>query len=224
MPILPSQQALKLLRVANMDGTKGAAVANMEKTLLGKPTMEAAMAGNPDFRIGITWVSHCFVCKEFSIWIGEKLIYPAKVSGPEPNDDLNADIKADFEEARTILNASPRGSAALLRLCVQKLCKQLGEPGENINSDIASLVAKGLDVTIQQALDIVRVVGNEAVHPGALDLKDDRATALELFELINIIAEQRISMPNRVKAAYEKLPADKRGFIEARDKAKPGPK
>ena len=123
----------------------------------------------------------------------------------------------DFEEAREIANSSPRGAAALLRLCVQKLCTHLGEKGKNINDDIASLVRKGLNPKIQQSLDIVRVIGNEAVHPGELDLKDDRETALLLFEIVNSIADQMISHPKTVRDMYARLPEDKRKDIEARD-------
>ena len=107
--------------------------------------------------------------------------FPGIKSGVLPNRDLPDDILRDFEEAREIANSSPRGAAALLRLCVQKLCTHLAEKGKNINDDIASLVRKGLNPKIQQSLDIVRVIGNEAVHPGELDLKDDRETALLLF-------------------------------------------
>jgi len=123
----------------------------------------------------------------------------------------------DFEEAREIVDASPRGAAALLRLCTQKLCRYLGEKGKNLDEEIGNLVKKGLNPLIQQSLDVVRVIGNEAVHPGVIDLNDDRDTAIQLFTLVNSIAEQMISHPKAVRAMYDKLPEAKRKAIEQRD-------
>src|SRR5688572_10249423 len=85
-----------------------------------------------------------------------------------------------------------------LRLAIKKLCAELGETGKNINDDIASLEKKGLDKRVQQALDIVRVIGNDAVHPGQIDLRDDRDTATKLFGLVNLIAEKMITEPKHV--------------------------
>jgi hypothetical protein len=104
-----------------------------------------------------------------------------------------------------------------LRLCVQKLCKHLGKPEKNINDVIAALVKNGLHLHVQQALDIVRVVGNNAVHPGQIDLKDDRATAERLFGLVNLIAETMISLPNHVASLFDSLPEEARKAIEKRD-------
>lgn len=134
-----------------------------------------------------------------------------------PIEDMPEAIKADFMEAREIVNASPRGAAALLRLCVQKLMPILGERGRDINDDIASLVKKGLPVAVQQALDSLRVIGNEAVHPGAIDLNDNRETALALFELLNFIVERTITQQKKISDIYGKLPKSKLDAILKRD-------
>jgi len=73
------------------------------------------------------------------------MIYPKTIKVSLPNEDLDGDIKKDYLEAANIFNDSPRASTALLRLALQKLCKQLGEKGDNINADIAALVKKGLN-------------------------------------------------------------------------------
>jgi len=175
-------------------------------------------------------VSQCYSCKKYSIWhqilskdlalddIRYEMIYPTDLSYfPEPNPDLTDDIKRDYFEAGKILKDSPRGAAALLRLCVQKLVDQL-EPGNgNINDKIAKMVKKGLETEIQEALDLTRVIGNFSVHPGKLDLKDDQETAKLLFETINLIAEKLVSRPKRISKAYLKLPPNKLKAIEERD-------
>jgi Domain of unknown function (DUF4145) len=162
-------------------------------------------------------LSQCYSCGKWALWLHDKLLYPAPRLHVECNTDIPDEIRADFDEAREIFFLSPRGAAALLRLAVQKLCAVLGEPGKNINDDIASLVKKGLSVQVQQALDIVRVIGNDAVHPGQIDLNDDSATAESLFELLNIIIEETISEPKRLQAMYDKLPQSKRDAIAKRD-------
>ena len=80
---------------------------------------------------------------------------------------------------------------------------------------------KGLDVRVQQALDIVRVIGNNAVHPGQIDLKDDRGTAGKLFDLVNLIADSMISQPKHVEAMFESLPSAAKDQIAKRDKKTP---
>jgi hypothetical protein len=165
------------------------------------------------------FVSRCYSCEADAVWIHDRVVYPRlQNSAFTPNTDLAIDIQRDFNEAASIVDLSPRGAAALLRLCIQKLCVQLGQPGKRLDSDIAALVQKGLDVHIQQALDIVRVVGNNAVHPGELDLRDDDATASALFSLVNVIAESLITQPARVNALYAQLvPPTTQAAIKKRD-------
>jgi hypothetical protein len=129
-------------------------------------------------------------------------------------------VKPDFDEASRIVNLSPRGAAALLRLCIQKLCDSLEPTAKDLNDAIGRLVKKGLSVQVQQALDVVRVIGNNAVHPGQIDLKDDKATAIRLFELVNLIAEQMISQPKHVQAMFDSLPDTAKQQIQQRDTPK----
>ena len=168
------------------------------------------------------WVSKCFECDAIAIWARDKMIWPRAGSAPLANPDLPGDVRVDYDEASTILDSSPRGAAALLRLAIQKLCVHLEEPGKHLDTDIASLVKKGLDVKVQRALDIVRVVGNNAVHPGQLDLKDDRDTAERLFRLVNLIAEKMISEKRHIDEMYASLPQSALDAIEKRDGAQKG--
>jgi hypothetical protein len=162
-------------------------------------------------------LSNCASCSAPTIWLKDRIIFPLHSLVEPPNSDLPADIRADYEEAQNILGLSPRGAAALLRLAIQKLCVFLGQPGKNINADIGALVASGLPVLVQQALDSVRVIGNDAVHPGTIDLRDDRETANKLFRLVNFIAQKTITEPREVQEIYNSLPADKLSGIAQRD-------
>lgn len=70
---------------------------------------------------------------------------------------------------------------------------------------------------IQQALDVVRVVGNNAVHPGELTEEDISDVAISLFDLLNAIVEDRIARPKALEALYERLPEGARNAIAKRD-------
>lgn len=163
------------------------------------------------------WFSWCTHCGEFAVWRNEEMLIPGLSAAPPPHDEMPTSIREDFEEARSVLQRSPRSAAALLRLSLQKLCKEIGEKGENINDDIANLVSKGLPVEVQQSLDIIRVIGNEQVHPGEIDVRDNPTIAAELFRLVNFVVEDRISRPKAIKALYSQLPPAKLQGIQKRD-------
>ncbi|UAW99940.1 DUF4145 domain-containing protein [Halopseudomonas nanhaiensis] len=140
------------------------------------------------------------------------MIYPKKSIATPPNVDLSESIQADYREAASVLADSPRAAAALLRFALQKLCVQLGEQGKNINDDIKNLVKKGLNPLVQKSLDALRITGNNAVHPGELDLSEEPDRVLKLFELINFIANKMITEPKEIESFYEGLPS---GAIQA---------
>lgn len=190
----------------------------IDKILAGQIILESTQSGKFVYNnIGNLHLSECYNCKKIAVWVYGSLVFPSQRVGVVPNADLPQELIADFEEARTIVDYSPRGSAALMRLVIQKLCAHLGEKGKSIDSDIASLVSKGLNPLVQKSLDVVRVIGNEAVHPGTIDLKDDRDTALRLFKLVNAIADQMITHPKSVREMYDQLPPGKLAAIDARN-------
>ena len=159
----------------------------------------------------------CSHCKQWSFWYDGKLVVPSDVPVEPAHTDLPGACAIDYTEARDVFSRSPRASAALLRLCIQKLMPHLGEQGANINADIKSLVSKGLPVAVQQSLDYCRVVGNNAVHPGEIDLNDTPEIAQHLFSMINFIVEDRISRPKEIERLYGLLPEAARQAIEKRD-------
>ena len=95
----------------------------------------------------------------------------------------------------------------------------LEQKGNNINDDIRELVKTGLSPKVQQALDTVRVIGNNAVHPGHINVSDSLEIALTLFKLINFIVEEMITRPREIGEIYNTLPQSQLDQIRRRDGA-----
>ena len=132
----------------------------------------------------------CDYCKKFSIWIDKKMVYPQISLAPLPAEDMPDSVKNLYNEARAICNQSPRGACSLLRLAIQILIKEIGENEKNLNKAIGNLVTKGLPKKIQKAFDTVRIIGNNAVHPGTIDLKDNLKIVHRLFKLVNLFVKK----------------------------------
>jgi len=162
-------------------------------------------------------VGYCTHCSKNTFWIEDKMYFPDSGNVPFPNSEMPQSVKYIYLEAASVYSKSPRGAAALVRLGIQLLCKELGETGKNINNDIAELVKKGLPLIVQQSLDIVRVTGNDAVHPSQIDT-DDGEVVIQLFNLTNVIVEYMIALPKKVSGIYASLPTDKIDAIKQRDK------
>ena len=145
------------------------------------------------------------------------MLIPAEAPVAPPHPDMPESVVDEYQEARSIFARSPRAAVALLRLCIQKLMPELGEKGNNINTDIRSLVEKGLPAQVQQAFDFCRVVGNNAVHPGEINLNDTPEMGQHLFNMINFIIEDRITRPKQMAELYAQLPEQARAAIEKRD-------
>lgn len=162
----------------------------------------------------------CGHCEKVSCWFDEKMIMPTSSTVPPANREMPDVCKDVYNEARDVVARSPKAAAALLRLALQMLMSELGEKGKDINTDIQKLVDKGLDPQIQAALDYCRLVGNNAVHPGEIDFNETPEIAHTLFEMINLIVEDRIARPKKMGTSLSKLPAEIQKKIQERaDKA-----
>jgi len=66
-------------------------------------------------------------------------------------------------------------------------------------------------------MDVLRVIGNNAVHPGEINLADNQEITLGLFRIINFIVDKAISEPAHIDAIYSQLPDGAKEAIERRD-------
>jgi hypothetical protein len=98
----------------------------------------------------------------------------------------------DFEEAAAILNKFPRGAAALTRICIQKMMPLVKGNAKNLDENFSSLVRKGLEVEIQQAMDVLQVIRRNPGQESDVDLRDETAIATRMLESLKEILERRM--------------------------------
>lgn len=171
----------------------------------------------------------CDYCKKEMIWQknnkSAKMIYP-KQSVIPPEKDMPEKVREIYEEASLVLGDSPRASCALLRLALQELMIYLRDnhgdyedlTGKKIDEDIGILVKNhNLPAKIQKALDSVRIIGNNAVHPKELDINDNPDIAETLFKMINLIIKAMITEGKEVDELFAKTPQGARDAIAKRD-------
>jgi hypothetical protein len=130
--------------------------------------------------------SNCHSCNGFALWVRGRLVFPYDL---ERTPDL---IEEDFEQAAAILNNSPREATALMRVCIQKLVPLLKQDGRSLNDYMSSLVRKGLEVEIQQAMEVLQVLRNEPGQPASLETQEDKEMALRFFDSLKAVLERRM--------------------------------
>ncbi len=167
-----------------------------------------------------SFLSECSCCEKYMLWVEGEMIIPSNSTAPMPHCDMPDDIKKIYTEARDIINKSPRGAAALLRLALQMLCDYLVPENGNINDKISKMVSNGLPKSLQKAFDLVRIIGNNAVHPGVINIQDNPAIAYKMFELLNMIVEKMITEPKEIESFYnDTIPENQKQAIDKRDSA-----
>ena len=167
-------------------------------------------------------LSQCGTCLKRALWFEKSLIFPASSTAPAMSPDMPAEFQKDYEEATAVAHASPRAAAALLRMCVEGLCKSITGEGRFENA-IEALQKQGLPEEIQMAMDVIRLNGNQVMHAGQLYGEDDQHTVSMLFRLANSIVAWAITEKRQLRALYEQLPEEKRKHLEQKRAASTPP-
>lgn len=161
-------------------------------------------------------VSECTNCHGLTIWHNDSLVYPEACPVEEANEDMPQEVGSIYGEASQVFTRSPRASAALLRLALQMLLQEIlgSESSGRIFNDIGLLGDRGVRPQIIKVMDVLRYNGNESVHPGEINLADNRDDALLLFTILNMIAEEFFTMDARLDELYQRIPERKRVEVD----------
>jgi hypothetical protein len=132
-------------------------------------------------------ISNCHNCNGFSLWVSGLLVFPTKL------DKTSEFVEEDLEEAAAILNKFPRGTTALMRVCIQKLVPLLEDNGKKLNQRVSSLVRKGLEMEMQQATEVLKFLRGDSAQLNSLESQADRETAVRFLDSLKEVLQRRMS-------------------------------
>ncbi len=163
--------------------------------------------------------SRCHKCHEDCVWYNKKMIYPVNTGLPRAHSDMPAEVRTLYEESAQIYNISRRASLALLRIAIEMLVNELsGNSGGRLFDKIGTLKSKNIiNDMIQEAFDSFRVIGNQVVHPGQIELDDNIDHAI-LFSILNFMVDIGIAKPLQIRKLFEdSVPDPQKEAINKRD-------
>jgi hypothetical protein len=177
------------------------------------------------------WRCTCHRCNKASFWLAvpevlsgpgqHRMLWPVRLGGIPAHPEMPADVLRLYDEARQVAAVSPRAAVTLLRVAVDILLRHVvPDAGGKTLTDVVGLAVKqGLNPAVRAALDSLRVIGNDAVHPErlVLDEQDPSVKVTTLCKLLNLVVEQLISVPRLAAEMFESLPDGVRKSIERRD-------
>jgi hypothetical protein len=134
----------------------------------------------------------------------EEVIYPKSVM--HLVDPLIPDkYRVPFNEAYSVLNLSPKASAALSRRLLQSiLWDEYNLKRRNLETEIAEFIQiNGIPAEISESVDVVRNVGNFAAHPSKYqntgEIVDVEPGEAEwLLEVLDALLDFRFVQPAKV--------------------------
>lgn len=136
-------------------------------------------------------------------------LIPLKKNRKKLSSIIPQEFRDLYNESATVLEDSPRASAALSRTCLELLLKEYAKTkGKNLYEQIQEVIdSKNLPSDLEEMIDIVRQNGNSAVHPNKnsrelIQVEDSEAEwGLEILESL---FDHYIVKPQKNKEKLEK--------------------
>jgi hypothetical protein len=98
--------------------------------------------------------------------IGPYLAYPGTTGRSPAPSEVPEYIAEDYHEACSVVDASPKASAALSRRCLQLVLRENGFAQKDLAPAIQALLdSKTLPSALADNVDAIRNIGNFAAHP-----------------------------------------------------------
>jgi hypothetical protein len=176
--------------------------------------------------------AQCHGCQEWSIWLDGGTVYPQRSVGTPAHPDMPGPVRQLYEEAAAVAVVSRRAGAALARAAIERLIKDLDQgaaANAKLNQRIERLRTR-VSTPLGQMLDVVRVVGNGALHvdeePAELVvIALDDTTGPQLLELLlqvaNDLVDELITRPRTANSYWDKLPVGIKATIAQQSAAAP---
>jgi len=139
------------------------------------------------------------------------MIYPQTGGARPPHEDMPPQIRKLYEEARGVLPASPRASAALLRVALEGLLEEVGyKQGRLADRLQKAYEDRKLSASTYDVAEALRYAGNAAAHyePWKIDPsqgEEDREMVRNLFAFVNEVTEELIAKPRRLEEMARKI-------------------
>jgi hypothetical protein len=156
-------------------------------------------------------IAFCQHCSRFTLWLGDAMIYPLVGEAPPPHEEMPPQICKLYEEARGVLPASPRASAALLRVALEGLLEEAGYRQERLADRLEKAREDGkLSADTYKLAEVLRYAGNAAAHyePWKIDPsqgEEDREMVRNLFAFVNEVTEELVAKPRRLEEMARKI-------------------
>jgi hypothetical protein len=162
----------------------------------------------PQNRLTIAFCQHCH---GFTLWLRDAMIYPQVGEAPPPHEEMPPRIRELYQEARGVLPASPRASAALLRVVLEGLLEEAGYKQGRLADRLQKAYEDGkLSASTYKVAETLRYAGNAAAHyePWKIDPsqgEEDREMVYHLFAFVNEVTEELIAKPKRLGEMARKI-------------------